>query len=216
MISLIPDKHCTANSHQPQISLLLIFFMYIWRPPVPLKSGYYHKSSLFSTVLSWVWDGSTNPGSPLPDQSHQQPSSGGLWQRASCRLSGLQQRPLWESHWVVHGPLEPGMRLTGGRSGLKGTMSGADKCVWFYSDRICCNVWLNPYGLCVAVCGSVLCRVRRRQPAEVSGVSDEGRRRIHHHAALRVLVSGPASQPAELQPQGLWSKVVSHRLERCE
>ena len=40
--------------------------------------------------------------------------------------------------------------------GFRGTMSGADKFVWFYSDRICCNVWLNPYGLCCCVWLSAL------------------------------------------------------------
>lgn len=50
----------------------------------------------------------------------------------------------------------------------------------------------------------------RGQPAEVSGVSDEVGRRVRGHAAVRVLVLGAAPQPAELQPQGLWSQVVPH------
>ncbi|KAM9766168.1 thrombospondin type-1 domain-containing protein 4 isoform 2-T3 [Menidia menidia] len=45
-------------------------------------------------VLHRMWDGRSNPGRPLPEQPHQQPASGGVWQRAACRLSGLQQRPL--------------------------------------------------------------------------------------------------------------------------
>lgn len=60
----------------------------------------------------------------------------------------------------------------------------------------------------------MLCRVRPRQPAEVSGVPDEVGRGLHGHAALRVLVTGAAAQPTELQSEGLRSKVVPYRLER--
>lgn len=62
----------------------------------------------------------------------------------------------------------------------------------------------------------VLCRVRCRQPAEGSGVFNEIRRRSLRHAAVRVLIPEPAARPAELQPEGLWSQVVPHGLERCE
>lgn len=62
----------------------------------------------------------------------------------------------------------------------------------------------------------MLCGVRRRQPAEVSGVSDEVGWRIRRHAAVRVLLPGSAPRPAELQIEGVRSKVVPHRLERCE
>lgn len=92
------------------------------------------KTSVYSTVFSWMWDGCTDAGNCLPDQPHHQPSSGGVWQRAARRFSGLQQRPLWESHRVVHRPLEPGMRMTEGPTGLKGKLSGVAKCMGFYSD----------------------------------------------------------------------------------
>lgn len=62
------------------------------------KGGFVHsriKDNLVSfAVLSRVWDGCANPGSGLPDQPGQQPPPGGLRQRATRHLAGLQQRPL--------------------------------------------------------------------------------------------------------------------------
>lgn len=157
-----------------------------------------------STVLCWMWDGCTNPGSTLPHQPHQQSSSWGMWQWSTGWLSGLQQWPLWESHWVVHRPLESGMRRAGGYAGFKWKWSSMGEFTQAY----------HMFGIfCVA---PVLCRVWSRQPAEVSGVFNEVRWRIDCHAAVWVLVPGSAPQPAELQPQGLWSKVVPHWLECCE
>ena len=62
----------------------------------------------------------------------------------------------------------------------------------------------------------VLCRVWPRQPAEGGGVPDEIRWGLLCHAPIWVLLPGPATQPAELPPQGVRGQVVPHRLERCE
>lgn len=73
-----------------------------------------NSNTFCSTVLSWMWYGCTDTGSSLPDQPNQQSPSGRMWQRTARRLSGLQQRSVWESNWVVHRTLEPGMNTTGG------------------------------------------------------------------------------------------------------
>lgn len=88
-------------------------------------------------------------------------------------------------------------------AGLKGKLSGA---AGFYNDFIltCHRVFFFPslyFSLsnsihmvyAIFVCETVLCRVRRRQSAEVGGVSDENRWRIHSHAAVWVLLPGSAS-----------------------
>lgn len=106
--------------------------------------------------------------------------------------------------------------------GSKRKSSGVAKYMGFYRDLTCflsqffalCN-WNHMIDV-IIVCAPVLCRVWRRQPAEVSGVSDKVRRRIHRLATVWVLLPGSAPRPAELQPQGLWSKVVPHWLECCE
>ncbi|KAF6726253.1 Thrombospondin type-1 domain-containing protein 4 [Oryzias melastigma] len=65
----------------------------------------------------------------------------------------------------------------------------------------------GPWSQCSAECGAgsqqraVVCLMK----------SEEGSLR---HAAVRVLIPEPAARPAELQPEGLWSQVVPHGLER--